>query len=125
MKAYVGHFEIPVRDPKRAAEFFRHAFGWRAEAVAWDGPAYVKLRSPVDGGERAIQGGLLAASDGDFDQPLPVLHLSEGTLEDCLARVKAAGGTVIEPPRPVGDFGRFARFRDPEGHAWGVWSADG
>ena len=125
MKAYVGHFEIPARDPERAAEFFRRAFGWRAETVTWDGPAYVKLRSPADGSERAIQGGLLAAAAAGFDQPLPVLHLSEGTLEECLARVEAAGGAVVESPRPVGELGRFARFCDPEGHAWGVWSADG
>lgn len=120
MKARVGHFEIPARDPRRAARFFRRAFGWQAESVDWDGPAYVTLRSA--GGEPALQGGLLAADGAGFEHPLPVLHLAAGTIEECLARVEAAGGSVVAPPRRVGDLGRFARFRDPEGHQWGVWT---
>lgn len=124
MKARLGHFEIPARDPRRAAEFFRRAFGWRAEAVDWDGPAYLKLRSPGAGAAPAIQGGLIAAEGAGFAHPLPVLHLTGGRLEDCLARVEGAGGVIVEPPRPIGDMGRFARFRDPEGHDWGVWTSD-
>lgn len=129
MRVHLGHFEIPARDPERAAEFFRRAFGWSAQAVPWDGPVYLALRAPEalngeDPPRGPIQGGLLAAEGAGFDHPLPVLHLTDGTLEDCLARVESAGGKTTEPPRAVGPFGRFARFCDPEGHEWGVWSAD-
>ena len=123
MKAHLGHFEIPARRPEDAADFFRRVFGWRAEAVAWDGPEYWKLRSTSARAE-GVEGGILAADGAGFDRPLPVLHLSEGSIEECLARVEAAGGSVEERPRRVGEFGLFARFRDPEGHDWGVWSSD-
>lgn len=122
MKAHVGHFELPISNPERAAEFFREAFGWTAETVPWEGPTYVKLRSD-SAPAGALQGGLLA--DAAFAHPLPVLHLTEGNLEDCLTRVEAAGGTITEPPRAIDGFGRFARFRDPEGHHWGVWTSAG
>jgi len=39
-----------------------------------------------------------------------------------LARVEAAGGTVLAAPAPVGSFGHYARFLDPDGNCFGLWS---
>ena len=121
MKAVVGHFEVPARDPRGAGEFFTAVFGWAVEPVEWNGPAYCKVRSSSDSAG-ALQGGLLDAEAAGFAHPLPVIHLSGATLEECLERVEAAGGTTVEGPREVAEMGRFARFRDPEGHEWGLWT---
>ena len=124
MKATLGHFEIPARDPRRAGEFFARVFGWRAEEVEWEGAAYLKLRSAA-GASGGIQGGVLETTAAGFDHPLPVIHVEDASIEDCLARVEAAGGTTVEPAHRVGTMGRFARFRDPDGHEWGLWAGGG
>jgi predicted enzyme related to lactoylglutathione lyase len=124
VRATVGHFEIPVRDAERAAGFYREVFGWGIEAVAWEGPAYFRVRAAVPGAGSAtragIDGGLMTGGEA-ADQPLLVIHLEGAALEGCLERIVAAGGAVDLPPRAVAGMGRFARFRDTEGNRLGLW----
>lgn len=134
MRATVSHFEIPARDPERTARFYREVFGWRVEPLAWEGPAYFRVRaagppaSPTDGPQQeGIDGGLTSGQEAG-DQPLLMIHITEATLEECLERIAGAGGTVDLPATPVGPagpgmLGRFARFRDPEGNRLGLWEA--
>ena len=123
MRVAVGHFEILSRDPERLARFFRDALGWSAEPVPWDGPAYLKLRPPAGTAPpaRAVGGGILAHTADPA--PLLVFHLEEGTLEEALTGIEAAGGSIEAPPEAVGGMGRFARFLDPEGRSYGLWEA--
>lgn len=125
MRATVSRFEIPARDAQCLARFYREAFGWTVEPLAWEGAPYFTIRgsrreSPV-GGE-GIHGGL-TADPAHAPHPLLVVHVEGATLEECLARVEAAGGSVDLPPAAVGDMGRFARFRDPEGNLLGLWQS--
>jgi predicted enzyme related to lactoylglutathione lyase len=125
MRATVSHFEIPARDPERAARFYRHVFGWSVEPLAWGGHAYFKIRGsavPVDRGYEGIEGGLSAAGHG-VEQPLLMIHLAGISLEDCLRKIEEAGGRVEKAPEAVGGFGRWARFRDCEGNLLGLWEA--
>ncbi|HEV7670509.1 MAG TPA: VOC family protein [Thermoanaerobaculia bacterium] len=120
MRVAVGHFEIFARDPERLARFFREALGWTAEPVPWGGPTYLKLR-PAPGTAppaRPVGGGILG--DAADQAPLLVFHLEEGALEEALAGIKAAGGSIKAPPEVVGGMGRFARFRDPDGRSYGL-----
>jgi predicted enzyme related to lactoylglutathione lyase len=141
LRITVSSFEIPARDPSRAARFYREAFGWAVEPVAWDGPAHFRVRASVPlppsdprrlvegrhGPREGIDGGLTTAAPGDAahppDHPLVVLHVEGIPLAACLARVVAAGGAVDLPAHPVGTFGSFARFRDPDGNILGLWQA--
>jgi len=125
MRATVSHFEIPARDLERAARFYREVFGWTVEPLPWDGHPYYTVRGaagpPGAGpGRQGIDGGLLPAESA-ADHPLLVIHLSEGSLEDCLRRIATAGGTVDREAELVGALGVFARFRDPEGNLLGLW----
>lgn len=124
MRVFIGSFEIPARDLERAAAFYRRAFDWEVRPVSWTGEAYFSLgpaRAMVE--PRVLRGGLGVPATVGSEQPLLVLHVEGGTLEECLARVAAAGGSVAEEPRPVGEFGRFARIRDCEGNLLGLWQA--
>lgn len=128
MHVTVRHFEIPVRDPDRAARFYREAFGWLVEPLDWPGYPYCTVRMPEPseadpprGGGGGIPGGLASRDDLETGHPLLVLHVGEGSLEDCLAAVTAAGGAIERKPKPVGGMGRFARIRDTEGNLLGVW----
>lgn len=118
MEATVSHFEIPARDPERAARFYREAFGWTVEPVPWEGHPYYKVRGVAG---KPIGGGIVPAAEG-YDHPLLVIHVT-GEMEAWIGRIVEAGGTVEQPPARVGNFGRFARFRDPEGNLLGLWGA--
>ena len=116
MEAAIRHVEIPARDLERAARFYREAFGWTVELVPWEGHPYYKVRS---GGEGSVGGGIVPAGEG-YGHPLVVIHVT-GEMEAWIGRIVEAGGTVEQPPERVGDFGTFARFRDPEGNVLGLW----
>lgn len=118
MKATVSHFEIPARDLERAARFYREVFGWTVEPLPWEGHPYYKVRGVAG---PSLGGGIVPMGEG-CEHPLLVIH-AEGELADWLERIVEAGGAVEQSPAPVGDFGRFARFRDPEGNVLGLWGA--
>lgn len=130
MRAFVGHFEIPARDVESAAEFYRRALGWRVEPVAWEGAEYCKIRPEGGGGESGdegfsdgggIGGGLTTPEVLGADRPLLVIHVAGAPPAAWLERIVAAGGSVASPPAAVGEFGVYARFRDPEGNLFGLW----
>ncbi len=123
MRAYVGAFEIPARDPARIASFFHAVFGWQCREIAWDGPRYFAFQPQ---GEHGVRGGVLASevnagNDLQTQQPLLMLHVEDAALEECLAKIVEHGGTVDLPPRAVGTMGETARFRDPEENLFGLW----
>lgn len=126
MRATLDHFEIPVVDAKRLSEFLEAVFAWPPEEPASDG--YRRLRAagrgtgPASGAaEPQIRVGLYEGPRETLDRPTPVVRIDGEALEGCLDRVTRAGGRVLLAPRPVGATGRFARFEDPEGNAWGLW----
>lgn len=126
MRVVPGHFEIPARDPDRAARFYRRALGWCVERLEWEGEPYFKLRPGEEGpgaqsGGLRTGGGLTTPDAAGVNHPVVVLHVEGGTLEECLAQVEAEGGTTDRPPRAVGTMGRYATFRDPEGNLLGLW----
>jgi len=116
MKATVSHFEIPARDMDRAARFYREVFDWTVEPVAWEGHPYLKVRGVAGD---SLGGGIVPAGEG-CEHPLLVIHV-DGGLPAWIGRIVEAGGTVEQPPARIGDFGSFARFRDPEGNVLGLW----
>lgn len=124
MRATVSHFEIPAHDLDRAARFYREVFGWRIEPLPWEGHPYRTVRGAAGEapGRQGIDGGLLPAGV-TAPHPLLVIHISGADLEECLERIVAAGGQIDLAAAPVGDMGRFARFRDPEGNLLGLWQA--
>lgn len=128
LRATVSAFEIPARDPARLAAFYREVFDWEVRPLAWDGPAYFTIRTeaPVSPGSKdvpgAIHGGLGDPTAVGSNHPLLMIHVSGSSLEAVLSSIESAGGAPHEPPRPVGAFGRFASFRDPEGNLLGLWS---
>jgi predicted enzyme related to lactoylglutathione lyase len=129
VRATVSHFEIPARDPERAAHFYREVFGWTIEPLAWNGPAYFRVKAaiPAHGLAReGIDGGLTLEGEYAGEQPLLMIHVADATLEECLERIAEAGGTVDLPVTPIGaegKLGRFARFLDPDGNRLGLWEA--
>jgi len=121
--ATLSLFEIPADDPERLAGFFRAVFGWDAVEVPWDGPRYLRLLPP-ESGERP-GGGVLARGAGGaalVDRLTVMIRIEGEELTATLERVATHGGSVALPPTPIGDDGLYARFFDPEGNSFGLWS---
>ena len=106
----INYIEFNVADIARAKAFYGEAFGW---AFTDYGPAYCEFS---DGN---MTGGFDASGPVVPGGPLVVLYGSD--LEALMARVEAAGGTIV---KPIFDFpgGRRFHFTDPEGYELAVWS---
>jgi predicted enzyme related to lactoylglutathione lyase len=105
---HIDYVELPGGDLAVTKSFYASAFGWGFTDY---GPTYAGFENAgVDGG--------LDAADDATRAPLVILRAHD--LEDALARVEAAGGTITAP---IFQFpgGRRFHFRDPAGNELGVW----
>lgn len=107
----IDYVEIDVTDLEAAKAFYARAFGWSFNDY---GPTYAGIKK--DGGEA---GGLRLVDTVQPGGPLVIVYST--TLEDSLASVRAAGGTIN---KEIFTFpgGRRFEFTDPSGNALAVWS---
>jgi uncharacterized protein len=122
MSGKVVHFEIPFEDGDRARSFYGDVFGWQLMHMPDMGYTMVTT-GPTDPGAGPtesgfINGGMLER-DADFTGPNVVVETDQ--IEESLAAVTAAGGTVVRERMPVGDMGFAAYFTDTEGNLVGLW----
>ena len=104
MTARLNYVELPVGDIAAARSFYEAAFGW---SLTQFGPSYAATLS----GDTDI--GLQADPEEATKAPLPVIDVDD--LEEALAAVERAGGTVV---KPIFAFpgGRRFHFLDPSGN---------
>ena len=57
------------------------------------------------------------------DAPAPVVVVDVGSVNAALARVEAAGGSVVRPRTEIPSLGYYAYARDPQGNVIGLWEA--
>lgn len=121
----VVHFEIPAKDPKRAAAFYTKAFGWEISKFPdfdyWSlgTTAVDKNQSPTTPG--AINGGL--GKKGEMAPKSVTVTIGVKDLDASLASVKKLGGKAVGKKMPVGDMGWSAYFEDTEGNLIGLWQS--
>lgn len=108
--------EIPVSDLGRAVDFYNAVFGWSMtiEEMEPNPVAFLGGTMEVDSGGHLYPG--KPASDNG-----PTIHIGvPGRLEDFVARVEPAGGTVLGPAIEIPP-GRFAYAKDPDGNSIGLF----
>ncbi|MGL5490506.1 MAG: VOC family protein [Shewanella sp.] len=109
----INYLEIPTADIGRSKAFFNTVFGWRFEDY---GPQYSCF---IDVG---ITGGFYQAEVSfTLEKGCPLIVLYSHTLEETLAAVIAAGGTISTE---IFSFpgGRRFHFIEPAGNEYAVWS---
>ena len=67
-----------------------------------------------------INGGMFERSE-QFPGKAPNLVIDVANVDDALAKVKDAGGTVVHERMPVGEMGFTGYFTDTEGNLIGLW----
>lgn len=113
-------FEIPALDLERATRFYETIFDQTFLRHAW-GPGQIAVfpyEKPNIGGSITCEPGFTPSPNGTL------VHLNaDPSLDAVLARVEAAGGTIVEgrTALPPG-MGFGAKIRDTEGNTVGLHS---
>jgi predicted enzyme related to lactoylglutathione lyase len=115
----VVHFEIPADEPDKIATFYADVFGWRVQRV--EGPMEYWLVSTGAEGSPGIDGGIYRRSP-EWGEYVNILDVT--SLDESIAAVEAAGGSIITPKTAMTGLGWLAYFRDPEGNPFGMMQAD-
>jgi predicted enzyme related to lactoylglutathione lyase len=115
----VVHFEINADDPERAIRFYTCVFGWTVQK--WDGPVDYWLLVTGDAQEPGIDGAITLRGNPPEGM---VTTVDVPSIDECMAKVKENGGTVIVPKMPVPGVGWLAYCKDTEGNTFGMMQAD-
>ena len=111
-------FELPVADLDRAIEFYSAATGATITKEQM-GPDVTAMFKPADP-ETGVAGHLYKGKPAG-DGTGPTVHLAaEGTVEQMMERVTAAGGAVVSPAIEIPP-GRFFYATDPDGNSIGLF----
>jgi predicted enzyme related to lactoylglutathione lyase len=120
-----SYFDFTVKDLDEAKSFFEHVFDWRFQSFPGMPYEYYRIQAgPED--EPGIDGGIGGIADTPTAEgrPLTQVTISVLSVDDCIARVREAGGTVIEPKMPIPGIGWFAACAEPGGLLFGVMEVD-
>jgi uncharacterized protein len=110
----VIHFEILADDPERIATSYEAVLGWAVDRP--DGAEQYWLVDTGPSDVPGITGGIMARHF-----PQPVINTVEVTpLDDVVAKVAAAGGTVMHGPNVIPGVGTHGYFKNPEGNIFGA-----
>lgn len=112
-------FEIPVTDLDAAKRFYEEVLSISMTRND-DGPNPMVMFSGMD--DMGVSGHLYPGTPSEKGAG-NTIHLGvDGTLEDAMGRVKAAGGEVVSPAIEI-PAGRFFYATDPDGNSVGLFSA--
>jgi len=106
-------------DPQAASDFYGSLFGWTFENRLPDDAPVPYLVAQVRGRDVAAIGPPYEGGPSSVWNTYVWVDDADATA----AKVKDAGGRVLDPPSDVLDYGRMAVFADPEGAVFCVWQA--
>lgn len=117
-------FEIPVTDIERATKFYSHVLNAEIPIMDLTEQMGSKLGMLPDHG--GVGGALVENAQhgytpGDTGTTVYLARKDED-LNECLAKVEDAGGTVLMPKTDMGEIGFSAWIRDTEGNKVGLHS---
>ncbi|WP_026212696.1 VOC family protein [Longispora albida] len=122
MSGKIVHFEIPADDLDRAKSFYTEAFGWTL--TDYPGLDYTGVTTtPVDDSMMPTEPGAINGGMTSRSAPVTSVTITVGVddIDEALAKVKQAGGTVVQTKQAVADMGFTGYFTDTEGNTIGLW----
>lgn len=109
----INYVEFPAKDIEATQAFFSTVFDW---SFVDYGPEYTAFSNEgLDGG--FYKSDLVVSTERG--SALVVFY--SNSLEDTLAKIEQAGGTIIKPTFSFPGGRRF-HFADPNGNEYAVWS---
>ena len=119
MNEVISWFEIPAADFERAVHFYSTILGSQLRTGDFMGipHGFFEGKNGQSGGAIIHSKELTPSAAG------PLIFLFVENLEDVLARVAGAGGSVVVPKTPIGPQGVIAVIGDTEGNHVGLHAA--
>lgn len=119
----VTHFHIPVDDMTRAKKFYTDIFGWKIEETGMGRDYQLASTTPVDENRMPTEPGGINGALYQRESPgeCPAIVINVPSIDGYLKKIEKAGGKIIWPKSPVGDFGFYAQVSDTEGNVIGLW----
>lgn len=109
----ITHIDIPVDDMERATSFYSEVLGWQiAEMPDYEGYPMWQAPNKISGG------GFVARSDGLQSMRS---YVEVDSIDDVLASVKDAGGSVTLEKTQISPTSWYAVFADTEGNQMGLY----
>ncbi len=117
----VNWFELAVADLPRARRFYEAIF--QCTLQVFETPEHTMAMFPFAMDNGGV-GGCLTLMEGMRPGPGgTMVYLSaEGDLDGVVGRIAAAGGTVVQAKKSIGEHGFIAILRDTEGNIVGLHS---
>ncbi len=124
----IVHFEIHASDLKRAAEFYKSAFGW--DIQKWEGldqEYWMVMTAEKDSKDPGINGGMLlrqgpAPTEGSAVNAF-VCTVQVEDIDKTITLIEKAGGILALPKFLIADMAWQAYYKDTEGNIFGVHQA--
>lgn len=107
------HVELTSADPRKAAEFYRAAFGWQSEESPFAEGYLLAATGAGEGIDAAIM-------SREHQEQATIVWLRVDDLEVRRTAVVAAGGSVVGEPQEIPGQGWVAYVRDPDGVLLGL-----
>jgi uncharacterized protein len=115
---FVWHEQVSS-DPKQAQDFYTNLFGWDTELFK---PGEVDYTMISSGGQN--HGGFGKAQEG-APPPHWLGHVQVENVEETVDKAKSAGGSLAAGPFEMGEVGRFAIIKDPQGAFVSTYQPEG
>jgi predicted enzyme related to lactoylglutathione lyase len=113
---FVWH-DLITDDVAAARRFYGGLFGWSFESTVHpDGGDYTLIRA----GDRYVGGAVELEDPADADYSRWLGYLSVADVDRAVDLTEARGGRSIVGPRDLGEVGRAAAIRDPQGAVIGL-----
>ena len=120
-KYKVVHFEIPASDFSKAKDFYGKVFGWGMKE--WGDEYMMAMTTEVD--EKQMPKEMGGINGGFYKRKSkgqqPSFVVETDSIEETLAAVEKAGGTVTRKKEAIGEMGFMAEFTDPDGNEMSLW----
>ncbi|KAI9861549.1 MAG: hypothetical protein M1813_005159 [Trichoglossum hirsutum] len=117
--------EIPATEVSRAKKFYADVFNWTFKPATETYPeSMIAMFSVPDPKLSGLGGGIINVSDAQHKPGKggSVIYLWVDSIEEALAKIKGAGGSVVQEKSPEGDHGFLAKFADTEGNVHGIYT---
>ena len=115
--------DLATTDLTSAKVFYAGLFGWVFVDVPSPEGAY--SMATKDGATVAAAYQMSAEMIGNNIPPHWATYITVARLEETLAKVEAAGGTVVQRPHEIPGTGRMAAVQDPAAAVFALWEPGG
>ncbi len=124
----VVHFEMPYKDAKRVAEFYKKAFGWGMKEFGEEMGHYITAHTAeTDKNQMVKTPGAINGGFYDVTRPqasgAPSVVISVPDVKAAMKNIEASGGKLLGKPQQIPGVGLWVSFNDSEGNRVSILEA--